>query len=119
MMKTMRVINQWLHDQPRITRTSVTVAFLSSLFLIIGWSKYFFLDPGTFVSFGTSATATIVSLFVVSIPLFIGVIGGLLQLAFIPPRRAGLTSMGAGVLPLVIYGLIMWYLLNVNGIVFD
>ena len=104
---------------PQISRRAVTSSFLGSVFLIIGWAKYFFLQEGTLVDFGTSAVAMLVSLLVILITGSMGIIGGLIQLLFIPPRRAGLVSLFAGIIPLLIYITIMFYLMNIQGIEFD
>lgn len=119
MKEIIKKISDWHSKLPNITRKAVTSSFLGSLFLLIGWAKYFFLKDGTMVSFGTSALATLISIIAVLISGGIGLIGGLIQLAFLPPRRAGLVSMLVGIIPLLIYFLIMFYLQSIKGIVFD
>ena len=112
-------ISDWHSQLPNITRRAVTSSFLGSVFLIIGWAKFFFLEEGTLVDFGTSVVAMMISLLVILISGGMGIIGGLIQLLFIPPRRTGLVSMVAGIIPPLIYITIMFYLMNIHGLEFD
>ena len=112
-------ISDWLGQLPKLARRAVIVSFLGSLFLVIGWAQFFFLKDGTLVDFGTSAVAILISFLVILCAGGMGLVGGLIQLAFIPPRRAGLISICAGLIPLIIYMVIMFYLKTVKGIDFD
>ena len=112
-------ISDWHAQLPKITRSAVTSSFLGSLFLVFGWMKFFFLENHTLVSFGTSAVATSISFIVILIAGATGIIGGLVQVAFLPPRRAGFVSMLAGIIPLLIYLLIMFYLQGIKHLDFD
>lgn len=119
MTDIVKKISGWYGQLPKITRCAVTSSFVGSVFVVIGWAKFFFLKDNTLVDFGTSAVATLITLFVLLITGGIGIIGGFIQLAFIPPRRAGVVSLIAGIIPLLIYMVIMYYLKNVKGIDFD
>ena len=112
-------LNRWFRANPRATRISIAASSCATLFLVAGWSKFFFLAPGTLIDFGTSAIATLVSLLVVLLSFGIGTAGGLVQLLFLKQRRGASVSFLYGVAPLLVYLVILWSLQNLKGISFD
>ncbi len=115
----MSSLNTWYRAQPRLTQWSLSLSVCASAFLLIAWGKHLLFTPaGAQLGLGAGGVTLLASILALGAGALLPIIFGVVQIVFVPPRKAGIRSISWGLLPLLVYVVMQW-LLAFRGIGFE
>lgn len=98
----------WYARQPRCTKVSIGCSMLASSIVLFTWGRYFLMPTGAVIGFVDSGAVTLLSFLSVGLCSGLSFLLGVVQLIFIPPRRAGWVCIGFGFVPIGLLLAMIW-----------